>query len=66
MCDNGPGTEMKADLVSGIIFDENALKTENGKKILALAKQKNLEIKIRKLNITSTKYQYLPFNQYMG
>ena len=66
LCDNGTGTEMKADLVSGIIFDENALKTENGKKILALAKQKEWEIIIRKLNITSTKYQYLPLNQYMG
>lgn len=63
--DSEKGIEMKANLVSGIIFDENAFKSERGKQILALAKQRNWEIKIRKLNMTSTGYQYLLLDDYM-
>ena len=54
----GKGYAIRADIVSAIIFDENAIYSENGKKLLALAKKKNWGIKVRSLNSTSTKYVF--------
>lgn len=52
------GYVIRADIVSAIIFDQNAIYSENGKKLLALAKKKNWGIKVRSLNSTSTKYLF--------
>lgn len=59
------GFALKADLVTGIVFDEGALATENGKKILALCKKNSWNILVRKLNLTSTNYQFLPYESYL-
>lgn len=59
------GFALKADLVTGIIFDEGALFTENGKKILTLCEKYGWNILVRKLNLTSTNYQFLPYENYL-
>lgn len=59
------GFALKADLVTGIIFDEGALSTENGKKILTLCEKYGWNILVRKLNLTSTNYQFLPYENYL-
>ncbi len=46
------------DLVSGVIIDERVIKTNNAKKLIGLAKEKNWIVKIRKKNHTGTKHIY--------
>ena len=58
------GFAIKADIVSGIIFDEHAIESQNGKKLLELCKQKGWDIKVRKLNCTSTKYDFIDYEDY--
>ena len=50
--------KLLVDLVSGIIIDERALKTENAEKLIGLANERNWTIKIRKKNYTGTKHIY--------
>lgn len=52
------GFAVKADIVSGIIFDEHAIESQNGKKLLELCKQKGWAVKVRRLNPMSTGYIY--------
>ena len=58
------GARLYADLVSGIIFDKKALYTKNGKKILALCKERKWEIKVRILNYVGTHYNYISYEEY--
>lgn len=62
---DGDGFALKADLVTGIVFDEGALYTENGKKLLELCEKYGWNILVRKLNLTSTIYQFLPYDKYL-
>lgn len=52
------GESIKADIVSAIVIDENALDTDHGKKIIDLCRQKGWSVKVRKLNAVSTGYIY--------
>lgn len=63
--DENDGFEINADLVTGIIFDEEALSTEHGRKILALCEQRGWNILVRKLNLTSTNYCFVPYKEYL-
>ena len=47
-----------ADIVSGIIIDERAIHSENGSKLIALAKERAWKIKVRRTSITKTKHLY--------
>lgn len=58
------GFAIKADIVSGIIFDEHALESSNGKKLLELCRQRGWNIKVRKINATSTKYDFIDYEDY--
>lgn len=55
--------KLYADLVSKIILDERILNTVNAQKLIALAKRRNWQIEIRKLNIVGTKHIY---EEYVG
>lgn len=55
--------KLYADIVSKIIIDERILNTVNAQKLLALAKRRNWQIEIRKLNILGTKHIY---EEYVG
>lgn len=58
------GVALQANIVSGIIMDEEALDSENGKKILALAKEKQWNIKVRKFHQIKGKYEFTDYNAY--
>ncbi len=50
--------KLYADIVSKIILDERVLNTVNARKLISLAKKRNWEIVIRKLNFIGTKHVY--------
>lgn len=52
--------------MSGIIFDEHALESSNGKKLLELCRQRGWNIKVRKLNATSTNYDFIDYEEYQN
>lgn len=58
LCNLGNKNKIFADIVSGIILDERVLKMENGKKLISLAKERNLVIKVRKKNRLGTSHIY--------
>ena len=51
-----------ADIVSAIYMDSSMIDTDNGKKLLALAKERNWDVYIRKLNYIGTKHVYERFD----
>lgn len=62
--DKGKGSAIKADIVSGIIIDENSINTYEGKQIIELAQKRKWDIKVRLLNITSTRYNFVSYEDY--
>lgn len=58
LIEGADGAPIKADIVSTIVIDENALDTDYGKKIIDLCRQKGWGVKVRKLNAVSTGYIY--------
>lgn len=48
--------KLYADLVSKIIIDERVLDTENAKRLITLAKMRNWQVEIRKLDLLGTKH----------
>ncbi len=58
LCNLDYDNKIFADIVSGIIIDERVLENDNAKKLIALAKMRNWEINIRKLNRLRTKHVY--------
>lgn len=62
--DKEKGHIVKADIVSGIIIDENSINTYEGKQIIDLAQKRKWDIKVRLLNITSTRYNYVSYEDY--
>lgn len=54
--------KLYADLVSAIYIENSMLDTENGKKLLALAKERTWDVYIRKLNYIGTKHVYERFD----
>ena len=51
-----------ADIVSAIYIDSSMVDTDNGKKLLELAKERNWAVYIRKLNYIGTKHVYERFD----
>ena len=51
-----------ADIVSAIYIDSSMVDTDNGKKLLELAKERNWDVYIRKLNYIGTKHVYERFD----
>lgn len=62
--DKEKGHIVKADIVSGIIIDENSINTYEGKQIIDLAQKRKWDIKVRLLNITSTRYNFVSYEDY--
>jgi hypothetical protein len=54
--------KLSADIVSTIYMDSSMVDTDNGKKLLALAKERNWDVYIRKLNYIGTKHDYERFD----
>jgi len=54
--------KLVADIVSAIYIDSSMVDTDNGKKLLELAKERNWTVYIRKLNYIGTKHVYERFD----
>ena len=55
--------KLYADLVSGIIIDDRAIKTENGKKLLELCDQRGWTVTVRTQNVIHTKHEYISYDE---
>ncbi len=58
LCNLDENNKIYADIVSGIIIDERMLDSENAKKLIALARERYWNIKVRKRNRLGTKHEY--------
>ena len=57
--------KLYADLVSGIIIDDRAIKTENGKKLLELCDQRGWTVTVRTKNVIHTKHEYISYDEWI-
>ena len=57
--------KLYADLVSGIIIDDRAIKTENGKKLLELCDQRGWTVTVRTPNVIHTKHEYISYDEWI-
>ena len=52
------------NLVSGIIIDDRAINTDNGKKLLELCEQKGWTVTVRTPNVIQTKHKYISYDEW--
>ena len=57
--------KLNADLVRGIIIDDRAIKTENGKKLLELCDQRGWTVTVRTPNVIHTKHEYISYDEWI-
>ena len=56
--------KLYADLVSGIVIDERAVETDNGKKLLDLCRQRDWTVTVRIKNVIQTKHEYISYDEW--
>lgn len=58
LCNLDENNKVFADIVSGIILDERIIESDNGQRLLNLAKERNWDIKVRKKTLNGTSHCY--------
>lgn len=56
--------KLYADLVSGIVIDERAIETDNGKKLLDLCRQRDWTVTVRTRNLIHTNHEYISYDEW--
>lgn len=56
--------KLYVNLVGGIIIDERAINTDNGKKLLELCEQKGWTVTVRTPNVIQTKHKYISYDEW--
>ena len=56
--------KLYADLVSGIVIDERAIETDNGKKLLDLCRQRDWTVTVRTRNLIHTNHEYIYYDEW--
>ena len=57
--------KLYVNLVSGIIIDDRAINTDNGKKLLALCQQRDWTVTVRTKNVIHTKHDYISYDKWL-
>lgn len=57
--------KLYVNLVSGIIIDDRAINTDNGKKLLALCQQRDWTVTVRIKNVIHTKHDYISYDKWL-
>lgn len=56
--------KLYVNLVSGIIIDDRAINTDNGKKLLELCEQRGWTVTVRTKNVIQTKHKYISYDEW--